>query len=283
MPATVISVLNMKGGVGKTTVSAHVMHLFYRHAGKRVLLVDLDPQFNLTQTLISRRFYDAQKADNKTIFIAMEPPPKADLFDIKTTTSPPPNAWDISPRVQEGGNGFIDLVCGDFDLVKYSLSSDKAKLQKVQQRFLRFISQAKEDYDLIVIDCNPSSSFITQCALHACQHVLVPVRAEVYSLLGLELLKKYIDDGPTLHPKPDLTILLNESPDWGTTQATENEIRSHAVLGPMVLTARLPFSKLLAARPNRFGFATNLPLPHKWTLYYRIRSIVDELAQRWSL
>jgi len=283
MPGIVVSVLNMKGGVGKTTVSAHVMHLFYRHKGKKVLLVDLDPQFNLTQTLVSRRYYDSQKSQDNTIFTAMEPPPKTDLFDVKVTKTPPPKAWDISPRLQENGRAFIDLVCGDFDLVKYSLIADKGKLDKVKTRFLRFISQAKEDYDLVVIDCNPSSSFITQCALHACAHILVPVKAEVYSMLGLELLKKYIEDSPTLHPKPDLTILLNESPDWDTTRATEKEIRGHATLGPLVLAARLPYSTLLAARPNRFGFATNLGLPHRWTLYHRIRVIVDELSQKWGL
>jgi len=51
MVTPVLSILNMKGGVGKTTVSAHVMRVLYHRYQKRILLVDLDPQFNLTQAL----------------------------------------------------------------------------------------------------------------------------------------------------------------------------------------------------------------------------------------
>jgi chromosome partitioning protein len=50
----------MKGGVGKTTISAHVMRVLYHANGKKVPLVDLDPQFNLTQCLRSRAEYDAE-------------------------------------------------------------------------------------------------------------------------------------------------------------------------------------------------------------------------------
>jgi chromosome partitioning protein len=58
MPGQVVAVLNMKGGVGKTTISAHLMRVLYHNFAKRVLLVDLDPQFNLTQCLVSRADYD---------------------------------------------------------------------------------------------------------------------------------------------------------------------------------------------------------------------------------
>ena len=201
MAGKVISVLNMKGGVGKTTVSAHLMHQFFWHKELAVLLIDLDPQFNLTQTLVRPDVYDAAKANNETIFTAMEPPPRVHLLDVNTSNDAPPRAWDLAPRLKSySEDNFIDLAYGDFELVKYSLISDRAKLDLVQRRFLSFIQQAREDYDLIVIDCNPSSSFITQCALHACDHVLVPVRAEIYSLLGLKLLSRYVQEIPTIFP-----------------------------------------------------------------------------------
>jgi Mrp family chromosome partitioning ATPase len=87
---TVISVLNMKGGVGKTTVSAHVMRVLYHVRAKKVLLIDLDPQFNLSQCLLTRATYDALKRSDRTVFTAMEPPPSVGLFDVATTDSPPP-------------------------------------------------------------------------------------------------------------------------------------------------------------------------------------------------
>jgi AAA domain len=61
MAGKVVAILNMKGGVGKTTVSAHVMRVFYHQLSKKVLLLDLDPQFNLTQCLMRRAEYDKVK------------------------------------------------------------------------------------------------------------------------------------------------------------------------------------------------------------------------------
>lgn len=285
MPGTVVSVLNMKGGVGKTTVSAHLMHQFYWYKDLKVLLVDLDPQFNLTQTLVRPDVYDAAKQQNKTVFTAMEPPPKANLLDVKVTNDPPPTAWELAPRLKSwSDDNFIDLVYGDFDLVKYSLISDKSKLDKVQTRFLRFISQAKDDYDLIVIDCNPSSSFITQCALHACDHVLVPVRSETYSLLGLKLLKRYIDDIPTIHPKPDMAILINTSNIAGITDVTRQQLTGDPDISPLVLTQPFPYSLVLAARPNQFGFFLDQKYrPNKHVIAGRLNLIVDELSGKWDL
>jgi chromosome partitioning protein len=285
VPGKVVAVLNMKGGVGKTTVSAHLMHQFFWHRDLAVLLIDLDPQFNLTQTLVRPDVYEAAKAQNKTVFTAMEPPPKANLLDIKTTEEPPPTAWDLAPRLKTYSDEvFIDLVYGDFDLVKYSLISDHAKLAKVQARFLKFVSQAKEDYSLIVIDCNPSSSFITQCALHACDYVLVPVRAEVYSLLGLKLLNKYINDIPTIHPKPDLNILINTSNVKGVTEITRQQLMSDADIAPLVLENVFPYSLTLAARPDQFGFFIDQKYkPNKYSIAHKLNKIVDELFPKWGL
>lgn len=285
MAGKVVAVLNMKGGVGKTTVSAHLMHQFFWHKELSVLLVDLDPQFNLTQTLVRPEAYEAAKLENKTVFTAMEPPPRVHLLDVNTTNDAPPTAWDLAPRLKTWSDEvFIDLVYGDFELVKYSLIADLRKLEKVQQRFQRFITQAKDDYDLIVIDCNPSSSFITQCALHACDHVLVPVKAEIYSLLGLKLLNRYIREIPTIHPKPDLSILINTSPLAGITEITENELAGDAELAPLMLGNRFPYSLVLAARPNQFGFFLDqYRRPNKYTIATKLNYIVDELSLRWNL
>ena len=88
--APVVAVLNMKGGVGKTTISAHVMRVLYHRHKVKTLLVDLDHQFNLSQALISRATYDRLKANDHTILSTMEPPPPMGLHNIKTSTSPPP-------------------------------------------------------------------------------------------------------------------------------------------------------------------------------------------------
>ena len=115
-----MAVLNMKGGVGKTTISAHVMRVLYHQHRVKTLLVDLDPQFNLSQTLIKRPAYEKIKALNRTILSAMEPPPPTGLHEIKTSTSPPPNAEDIILRLRGIVKSSItlDLLPGDFGIVQ---------------------------------------------------------------------------------------------------------------------------------------------------------------------
>ena len=163
---TVISVLNMKGGVGKTTISAHVMRVLYHLHRKSLLLLNLDPQFNLTQGLMSRAEYDYFKSHNRTIFTAMEPPSNVGLFDVATTADSPPPASTLARPLRriDGASAHLDFIPGNFELVKYSLVTDQHKLGLVKRRFLSLCPDASQEYDVIVIDCNPSSSFITLCA-----------------------------------------------------------------------------------------------------------------------
>jgi len=281
----VVSILNMKGGVGKTTISAHVMRVLYRRRQKKVLLIDLDPQFNLTQALVTRAHYDNLKSQNKTIFTAMEPPPSVSLFDVAVTTLPPPPPTDISIRLRRFTNdaAFLDVIPGNFELVKYSLIDDRSKMAHVQQRFLRFIAIARSIYDLIIIDCNPSSSFITLCALHACSRLLVPVRPDRYSMLGLELVADFLERLPTIHPKPAISILLSGIPNQGYDMSTENALRAHQTFGPLVLTNKIRYSRLLVATSDYTGFATDKPVPYRLLLEAEIGLIADELAVQWGI
>jgi len=285
LAGTVISVLNMKGGVGKTTISAHVMRVLYHQRRKKTLLIDLDPQFNLTQCLMNRTDYESLKAKHATVFSAMEPPTQVGILDVATTHQPPPKPSKLALRLREyaDNEAFLDLVPGNFNLIKYSLIDDKNSLGKVQKRFLQFISMARAEYEVVVIDCNPSSSFITLCALHACAHLLVPVRPDRYSVLGLELVADFLERIPTIQPKPDISVLLNGIPRSSYDPAAENELRAHKTFGSQVLTSKLRYSKLLAASPNYTGFATDKPVPYRDLLRTEIVAIVDELASRWGL
>lgn len=280
-----ISVLNLKGGVGKTTVSAHVMRVLYHRHQKSTLLVDLDPQFNLSQCLLTRTRYDAVLAESKSVLIAMEPPSKVSLFDVATEHKAPPKATEIATNLRQISDSEIKLqiIPGDFKLIKYSLVSDKSKLDAARQRFLQFISQAKKEYDLVVIDCNPSSSFITLCALHACDHILVPVRPDKYSILGLELLAKLLDEVPTIVPKPEISILLNGVRRNSKPTDVELQLRSHTKFGALVYENPLRQSGLLEAHQKFTGFATDRPVAYKELLKIEIASIVDEIVSRVGL
>jgi len=92
----VVAVLNMKGGVGKTTLCANLSLAIFENHSVKTLLLDLDPQFNLTQGLFRRDLYDKYKSEAKTIFSVMEPSSDVGLFDIAVTKQPPPAAATIS-------------------------------------------------------------------------------------------------------------------------------------------------------------------------------------------
>jgi chromosome partitioning protein len=284
-PPPVVAVLNMKGGVGKTTISAHVMRVLYLALNKRTLLIDFDPQFNLTQQVVSQPAYEKLKAANQTILSVMEPAPQTSLFTITADNAPPPSVEAVSIRMKKSLNtpAELRLVPGDFGLVKYSLIDDGATLAPVKARFKQFISQAQDEMDLVCIDCNPSSSFMTMCALEVATHVLVPVRPDRFSVLGLDLLNTFISSLPTLPRKPKLIVLLNGIPRTKYDPTVENILRSHPVFGSATLSTPLYMSKVPAASHNYTGFATDKQVPNKTNVSQNVGTLVNELGKELGL
>lgn len=275
----VVAVINMKGGVGKTTISAHVFRHLYSHLKKRVLLVDFDPQFNLTQAVMPQANYEKLKAAGKTVFSVMEDNGPTSIFKVSNNLGPPPSMADVTARLRHFRNNNPDLllVPGDFDMVKYSMIGDGKVLEPVKSRFLQFIENCRAERDLICIDCNPSSSFMTICALQAATHVLVPVRPDRYSILGLKMLNRFIDELPQLTKKPELIVLLNGIKPTGYDPAVENALRSDPEFGPVTLAKSLKISKLLEATVDYTGFATDKK-GQAWRVTPNISAIVDELG-----
>ena len=201
----VVATLNLKGGVGKTTASAHVFRMVWEIFRTPTLLIDFDPQFNLSQTLLTRDEYEEELKAERTIMAVMEPSPTTSLFKVNTSDAPPPDPANVSTRLWHfEGTKHINLCVlpGDFRLVKYSLMDDRKQLDAVARRFLAFVRKCREGGRVTVLDCNPSSSFLTLCALRACTHIVVPVRPDRYSILGVELLEEFLDNVPIVEPKP---------------------------------------------------------------------------------
>lgn len=281
--APVVSILNMKGGVGKTTISAHLFRHLYLRLMKNTLLIDFDPQFNLTQTIVSQSDYEKHKAANKTILSVMESAPNTSLYKVKTETELPPDVEDVSILMKKVVDHEVrlTLIPGDFGLVKYSLISDQNILNPARIRFLNFINETRKKRELICIDCNPSSSFMTVCALMASTHIIVPVRPDRYSILGLELLDQYINDLEEIKNKPKLLILLNGVKTSGYDPTIENSLRSHPRYGLLTLSNNLSTSKLLEASHSYTGFATDKK--QKWRITDRMSALADELGNKLEL
>ena len=278
--APVVAVLNMKGGVGKTTISAHVMRVLYLALSKKTVLIDFDPQFNLTQSVVLQPNYEKYKSESKTILSVMEPAHQTSLFKVTASQAPPPALEAVSVRLKRIINTEIDLrlVPGDFGLVKYSLIDDSKSLAPVKVRFKQFIENCRKEVDLVCIDCNPSSSFMTLCALEVATHLLVPVRPDRFSILGLEMLDAFVSDLPALKMKPKQLIVLNAIPRSNYDPAVENILRSHPKFGSQTLSNPLYQSKILEANPSYTGFATDKRVPYRNLVNDNIEKLAVELG-----
>ena len=168
----VIAIANQKGGVGKTTTSINLGIGLVRQ-GKRVCLVDLDPQGNATQGL----GHDADGLEVSISTILRKIINKDMDFDIKSGIL----------HHEEG----IDLMPANIELSV--LETELISLYFGREKILRTsVNRLKENYDYIIIDCMPSLNLITINALVAADEVIIPLHAQYYSVRGLEQLLQTI-------------------------------------------------------------------------------------------
>ena len=154
----IIAITNQKGGVGKTTTAVNLSALV-AEAGKRVLLIDIDPQGNATSGL------GQSEADADTVYeVLLDAAPARDAI-VHTGFG----ALDLMPTS-------IELAGAEIELVSVE---NREKLLK------RALEDVKGDYDYIFIDCPPSLSLLTLNALTAADSVLIPIQCEYYALEGV--------------------------------------------------------------------------------------------------
>ncbi|WP_273750508.1 ParA family protein [Leuconostoc mesenteroides] len=178
MTAEVISIINMKGGVGKTTLSIGLAK-YWSDNGKRVLLIDADPQFNATQAMIDADIYD--KLDS-TIYKLFKP-----QDNIRKSASPlvlDELTYEISDN--------LDIIPGDLNLVLANHSTDLKLLNSLKNLLKK--SNAYTDYDYVIIDCPPTLTTYTTASLLASKYYVVPNRIDRYSILGIRSLEIAINE-----------------------------------------------------------------------------------------
>jgi len=289
MATPVVSVLNMKGGVGKTTISANVFRALFSIHKKKTLLIDFDPQYNLSQLLLTQIDYEQLYSEKKTLWHVINPEETPSIFHISENDFMHPS--DVSTYVKRlrflRGESHIslDLLPGDFRAVRINMMTEPTALRVRRQRFHAFVEQARTVYDLVVLDCNPSSSFMTRTAIEEATHLLIPVRADRYSILGLQMLIDYIHELPNLERIPDTMIVFNNLPGTigGSQQEIIDELRAHPEHGPRTLAAVVRYSKLLEAKPDYAGFAVDRGGPYSGTIARRLNAVAVELGSRLRL
>ena len=187
MSATVIALINKKGGVGKTS-STHHLGGTLAHSGRRVLLIDNDPQASLTTGLYG---HAATEAIPATATVAA-------LYD---------NSVEPIPEAVIRSSGFenLDLIPGSEALTTYNMLPPE-RWGEGQGGLRAFLTECRGAYDLVFIDCAPNLHLCSFAALIAADAVIVPLQPEVYGAYGLAPIQDAIA-AVQAGPNPDLSLL----------------------------------------------------------------------------
>ncbi|MFP7760139.1 ParA family protein [Marisediminicola sp. LYQ134] len=166
-PARIISLCNQKGGVGKTTTSIN-LGASLAHYGRRVLAIDFDPQGALSAGL------GVQTHDGPNIYDLL-------LGTVK----------DAHDAIQETSVAGLHVIPANIDLsaAEVHLVNEVAR----EQILARVLRQVSDEYDVILIDCQPSLGILTVNALTAAHGVLIPLETEFFALRGVALLVETIE------------------------------------------------------------------------------------------
>lgn len=184
--AVCTSMINMKGGVGKTTIASQVAWYAALRLDKKVLLIDLDPQANASQSVMSPQEYVKYlNQGGLTVHDIFE------QFTPTGTASGSPKKLDplnaIHSRVEYDDGSLLHIVPSRLEL-SWTLRNPHDK----ETLLPRFVAKIEDKYDLIVIDCSPTDSMLTDAAYHCSRYILVPIRAEFLASIGFPLLNRSI-------------------------------------------------------------------------------------------
>lgn len=277
-----ISIINMKGGVGKSTLTVNLAWHFatYRKWLKKVLVVDLDPQFNASQYLLGVQEYENILKQNK--------PTVWDIFEQSTKT-PTGKSVISDPHLPiykhksfPRNRGLIDLIPSRLDLA-FSLKNPAQK----ERHLARLIKSIENEYDLVLIDCAPTESVLTTAAYLASDWLLVPVKPEYLSTIGLPLLVNSMQDFKDDYENQNLNlagVVFNAASDYfPEEQLAKTTVRSIAANNNWyVFNNEIEYSRSYpkGAREGQPIFRTSYCRSSKVANF---ELVAEELAQRIGL
>lgn len=219
--ATVVSMINMKGGVGKTTLAMHLAHTADSQ-NLRTLAVDLDPQSNLSQALMGPKAYVKYIDDDR--------PTVVQIFDEYVPTSSrnsQSRVLDVHDVIVKKagywGNSTLDLIPSRLELSR-SMKDPYSK----ERRLARALAQVSTEYDLIIIDCAPTESVLTDAAYFASRYILVPIKPEFMATIGLPLLARSLQDFRVENPEHEIEIaglIFNHSSSYSAGPEGQQSIK----------------------------------------------------------
>lgn len=183
-----ISVVNMKGGVSKTTLAVNIADCLCERHQQRVILIDIDPQFNATQCLIAGEDYAAMVAGGtSTIVDVFDNMPRPSAGTVSgLSVIPPKRNIDIKPtKLKEN----LFILPGNLQLFRLEMSPGEGR----EFLLTHYLDSIEGSYDYAIIDTPPTPSVWMSTALIASQYYLVPCKPEPLSGTGIDLLRVVVD------------------------------------------------------------------------------------------
>jgi len=238
----ILAVANQKGGVGKTTTSINLAASLTL-AGRRVLLIDLDPQGNATM---------GSGIDKRTV--------KATVYDVLLGAQPLSGA-----KVKASAN--YDLVPANRELAGAEV--ELVDLPERETRLREAIKEVEDGYDFVLIDCPPALNLLTVNGLCAAQAVMIPMQCEYFALEGLSDLVQTIKKvRVNLNPRLEIEGLLRTMYDPRNTlsQQVSDQLQQH--FGDKVYRTVIPRNVRLAEAPSHGVPVINLDRQSKGALAY---------------
>jgi chromosome partitioning protein len=179
--AVVLASINLKGGVGKTTLAVNYA-AYCGRKGRRVLLCDLDPQANASFGMIGVEGWEEHTKNHGTV---------ADLLGARRHKSAQGEAKSFDEVIISNAWKNVDLVPSHLDL--FTVDLDLAGLTAREFQLKKSLKDHIDNYDIVICDCPPNLTLPTQNALAISTHYMVPVSLDYLSVLGIGLLLSRID------------------------------------------------------------------------------------------
>ncbi len=179
---TVVSFINLKGGVAKTTTAIQLAECIAATGKKRVLVIDLDPQTNATVALISEEKWDELNVNKQTIF---------HLFNDQLERT---SCFNINQAIQKGVSNLrlpsLSLLASSIDLLDiqdriYEIPAKSTYTINPMDILKTAISQELKNYDYVFIDCPPNLGLITKNGIEISDYFLIPTIPDKLSTYGL--------------------------------------------------------------------------------------------------
>ena len=230
MDKKIISIINQKGGVGKTTTVINLA-AGLTMKGKKILVIDLDPQGNATTGL------GLSNTENSELTI----------YSVLNGNK------KITDVIQQTKFNNLNLVSSNVDLsgLEVETAGDSRRAFKLKDELASILNDSRPSYDYILIDCPPSLSLLTIMALVASDELVVPLQAEFFALEGLTQLMKTIDRiKSNLNPSLNIRGILLTMYDKRNRLSGEVEQEARNYFNEKVYSTVVPRNVRLSEAPS---------------------------------